>query len=387
MLQGCGLCARDKGDHIVTTGRTPGYNRAVPVPRTLGYRITILPVDGQVGSIPMISAGDHAEHDPCQHHAREQRGGHPSTDRGVARDCPRARYSVSHRRCSVRRQVADRRRCARRRSAVDCRPQDVCAQGGRRPVRAPRHIARTTDSRCRPRRWPARRHGERPACGRLGKACELALRPYADGSGADVARPVLEALQTNSAIGWSSMAIRRIASRTRSMFHSSAGSAPTYWNGWMAWRLRPDRRVTPVDRAVAGAGGDGRHTRCGHGRRPLQPRAQDDARRNRRSGRTSNRSTCHHRMTIRAGTYGFTSAATRPKPSSSQCERPATLRCRRRRCCCLQSRSNPRRCVSSSGRQRGALSANSSDLQSRSQRTLLAHLIRLTERPALCVNH
>ena len=81
----------------------------------------------------------------------------------------------------------------------------------------------------------------------LGKACELARDLHAHGSGTRLARPFLgRSCKSNSEIVSSSMDIPRIVCRTRSMFHSSAGSAPRYWRGWMVSRPRRDRHVIPA---------------------------------------------------------------------------------------------------------------------------------------------
>ena len=82
---------------------------------------------------------------------------------------------------------------------------------------------------------------------------------------------------------------RRIGCPTRSTCRSSAGSAPTYWR---SWTVSQHRRVR---RAIRGASSSRPFLppwacpRSRHGRDPLQPRAWDDARGNRRGRRTPER--------------------------------------------------------------------------------------------------
>jgi cysteine desulfurase len=68
-LKGAFFALRDQGDHVITTRiEHPAIVEPCRFLERLGARVTYLSVDGT----GRVDPGDHAAHDPCQHHAREQ---------------------------------------------------------------------------------------------------------------------------------------------------------------------------------------------------------------------------------------------------------------------------------------------------------------------------
>ena len=85
-----------------------------------------------------------------------------------------------------------------------------------------------------------------PLAAALGKACELARDLSEMNRCALCASACGRACSSNSATAWFSMVMPRTDCRTRLTYLSSAALARRYWPGWMGWRPRPDRRVTPA---------------------------------------------------------------------------------------------------------------------------------------------
>ena len=84
-LKGVFFALRDKGDHIITTRiEHPAIIEPCRFLEGLGARVTYLPVDGTGRVDPnRPSQQDHAAHDPCEHHACQQRGRDYRADRGM----------------------------------------------------------------------------------------------------------------------------------------------------------------------------------------------------------------------------------------------------------------------------------------------------------------
>ncbi len=193
-----------RGRHIISvTTEHPAVLDPLAKLAQRGFEVTLLPViacarpAGRPDSPRSTGRGHPRRHDPGLGHAGQQRDrGHPALgrDRAVVQT---ARRAAAHRCHAGRGQDPGRRRSLGRRSHELHGPQDLRAQGHRRPVRSqprPPGAPGAADRRRRAGRRAAERHGQRAGHRRF-RPGPGALSGGASGRSGPLGRPPRPALR------------------------------------------------------------------------------------------------------------------------------------------------------------------------------------------------